>query len=218
MSRQSAIRLLLACSAAAGPAYIVIGLAQILARDGFDVRRHALSLLSNGDFGWIQVANFLLAGTFVIAGAVGIRRLLHPGRGGTWGPVLLCLYGIGLIGAGVFIADPSAGFPPGAPADPGGMSRSGLLHFAFGAIGFYALIAACFVFARRFAGIGRPGWAVYSAATGIFFLGSFVAIASGPPSEATMLVFYAAVALVWLWHSALSITLLREVPAANFSP
>ena len=209
------MRLLLGCGATAGPAYILIGLLQVLARDGFDVRRHALSLLSNGEYGWIQVANFLLAGTLVMAGAVGVRRLLHPGRGAMWGPILLFTYGVGLIGAGVFIADPGAGFPPGTPASADGMSRSGLLHFVFGAIGFYALIAACFVFARRFAGMARRAWAVYSAATGIFFLGAFAAIASGPASEATMLTFYAAVAWIWVWLSALMVSLLRELPAGD---
>ena len=89
-------------------------------RTGMDARgvrhrRHALSLLANGDLGWIQVANFLIAGVLVIAGAIGARRVQHAGRGGTWGPLLLSVYGLGLIGAGVFPADPGQGFPPGTP-------------------------------------------------------------------------------------------------------
>jgi len=55
-----------------------------------------------------------------------------------------------LIGVGVFVADPGLGFPPGASLESTGMSRSGLLHFVFGGLGFYALIGASFVFARRF--------------------------------------------------------------------
>lgn len=108
-------RVLLACGIAAGPVYLALGLGQILARDGFDVRRHAISHLGNGEFGWVQIANFLLSGALVLVGAVGVRRLLRAGRGGTWGPILLGGYGLGLIGAGVFVADPAPGFPPARP-------------------------------------------------------------------------------------------------------
>jgi hypothetical protein len=47
----------------------LVGSAQVVTRDGFDVRRHALSHLSNGTLGWIQIGNFLLSGALVIAGA-----------------------------------------------------------------------------------------------------------------------------------------------------
>lgn len=198
----AAVRPLLACGVAAGPLYVLVGAAQALTRDGFDMQRHALSLLSNGDFGWIQIANFVVAGALVLAGALGVRRALHPGRGGTWGPILLGLWGIGLIGSGIFVADPGAGFPPGVIVEEGSMSRSGVLHFVFGATAFYALIAACLVFARRFHGLGERRWAAYSLVTGIGFLVVFGGIASGASSGALMLAFYAAVAWIWGWHTA----------------
>ncbi|WP_234800730.1 DUF998 domain-containing protein [Luteitalea pratensis] len=118
-------RLLLACGVAAGPIYLLVGFGQAWTREGFDMRRHALILLANGDLGWIQVANFLIAGVLVIAGAIGVRRVLHPGRGGTWGPLLLSVYGLGLIGAGVFPADPGQGFPPGTPMGAATLSTQG---------------------------------------------------------------------------------------------
>jgi hypothetical membrane protein len=186
--------------------YLGVGLLQILFREGFDVRRHALSLLSNGPHGWIQVTNFLLSGVLVAAGAIGVRRLLAGGKAGTWGPALLALYGIGLIGAGVFIADPGRGFPPGAP-DVTTMTKDGVLHFVFGAVGFYALIAACFVFARRFATAGHRGWARYSVVTGVGFLAAFAGIASGSTAVSVMLTFYMAVAWIWVWHTAVLVTL-----------
>jgi hypothetical protein len=182
--------------------YVVVGVAQMLTREGFDMRRHALSLLSNGELGWIQIANFLVSGALVIAGAVGVRRLLRGQRVGTWGPLLLAIYGVGLVGAGIFPPDPANGFPPGAPVNDG-ISRSGLLHFVFGGIGFYALIAACFVFARRFASRGRGGWSAYSAITGVLFFIAFAAIASGSAAPAVLLGFYAAVAWIWCWHTLL---------------
>ncbi len=214
MSFDSFTGLLLRGGLAAGPVYVLVGLVQVLTREGFDVRRHALSLLSNGDLGWIQIANFLVSGVLVLAGAWGVRRTLTTGRGGTWGPLLLGLYGAGLIGAGIFVADPGAGFPPGAPG-PTTISRSGMLHFVSGGLGFYALIAASFVFARRFAALGRRGWTTFSLVTGLGFFLAFAAIASGPPSAPVMLAFYAAIVWVWIWLSALFASLLRNRPAVG---
>src|SRR3982751_920949 len=91
-------RALLWCGVLAGPLYVVIGLLEILFRPGFDLRRHALSLMSNGALGWIQIASFVLTGLLVIALAIGVRRALHPGRAATWGPWLLAVYGLGLVG------------------------------------------------------------------------------------------------------------------------
>jgi hypothetical membrane protein len=82
---------LLACGVAAGPLYVLVGLLQVLTRDRFDVRRHALSLLANGDLGWMQVANFLVTGVLVLAGAWGVRTALRGQRAGTWGPILLAI-------------------------------------------------------------------------------------------------------------------------------
>src|SRR5678815_1626659 len=110
-------RRLLVCGAAAGPLYIALGVLQMLIRPGYDPTRHDLSLMSNGDLGWIQITNFVLSGFLVIAGALGMRRVLAGSRGGTWGPFLVGIYGLGLIGAGIFVADPALGFPPGTPAD-----------------------------------------------------------------------------------------------------
>jgi len=146
-------RRLLSAGALAGPVYLGVGLAQALTRPGFDITRHDLSLLSNGDLGWIQVTNFIVSGVLVIAGALGVRRALRAGRAGTWGPLLVGVYGLGLIGAGFFVADPVAGFPPGTPVDTPTFSWHGLLHFASGGIGFLGLIAATLVCARRFAAL-----------------------------------------------------------------
>ncbi len=61
----------------------------MLTHDGFDPRRHPLSLLSLDELGWIQITNFVVAGLLFVASAVGMRRVLHPGRGTTWGPLLI---------------------------------------------------------------------------------------------------------------------------------
>jgi hypothetical protein len=78
----SLTRTLLACGVVAGPLYIVVGVIQMLIRPGFDIRRHELSLMSNGDLGWIQISNLVLTGLLSIACAAGMRRVLksRPGR------------------------------------------------------------------------------------------------------------------------------------------
>ena len=202
-------RTLLKAGFLAGPVYLLAGYSQAVLREGFDIRRHALSLLSNGALGWIQIGNFVLTGLLVIAGAFGLRTVLRNGRGQAWVPVLLTTYGIGLIGAGFFIADPGMGFPPGTRASTS-MSRSGLLHFAFGSLGFYALIAACLMLALRFRTEGRRGLALYSAISGILFLAGCIAIASGSTSPTVILGFYAAVTWIWVWHAVVHGTLLRQ--------
>ena len=184
----------------AGPLYLIVGLAQAATREGFDMRRHPLSLLSNGALGWLQIANFVLTGALLLAGAAGLKRAVRSGKGATWAPRTLTLYGLGLIGAGLFRADPALGFPPGTPASNNPISWHGMMHFAVGAIGFAGFIAFCLIFARRFRERGRSGWSVASAITGVFFLAAFMGIASGSKGP-TSLYFLAAVALGFIWLS-----------------
>ena len=108
--------ILLLCGAIAGPLFIVVLLIQDYTRPGFDPRLDNLSLLSLGDWGWVQMTNFILVGVLNLLYAVGLWRRVHPGRGGTWGPILMALYGLGLVVVGILRTDPANGFPPGVPA------------------------------------------------------------------------------------------------------
>jgi hypothetical membrane protein len=152
----------------AGPLFIGASFAQALTREGFDLRRHAISMLLLGNQGWIQMANFEITGLLILASAVGIRRVLGPGRAAICGTLLFGGYGLGLIVAGIFPPDPGLGFPPGAPADvPTDMSPHAILHTVGFFVSFISLIASCFVFARVFGRRGLRGWARYSLATGL---------------------------------------------------
>jgi hypothetical protein len=202
------IRALLLGGVIAGPLYLVVGLTEAFTRPGFDIRRHDLSLLANGDLGWIHVTDLVVTGLLVVAGAVGMRASLTAGRGRTWGPLLVGIYGAGLVAAGFFTADPALGFPPGTPADAHSVSWHGLLHLVSGAIGFLGLIAACLVFARRFAAGGERGWAAYSAVTGLVFLLSFAGIAIGSGNGWAILGFWIGVVLAFAWVSAMCLRLL----------
>lgn len=202
-------RLLLACGAVAGPLFMVVSLVQAFTRPGFDLNRQAISMLSLGDLGWIQIANFLITGGLALALALGVRRALHPGRAGTWGALLLGAYGVGLIAAGVFHPDPAYGFPPGAPAGmPATMSMHALVHNVAFFVAFIGLIAACLVFARRAAGLGRRPWALYCVATG---LAAPVFIALATAGVVASGVALAALGLVTSgWIVAVSVHLLWE--------
>jgi hypothetical protein len=204
-------RALLACGAAAGPAFIVVGVAQAALRPGFDPVKHPLSLLSVGDPGWIQIANFVLAGLAFLAGAVGVRRALHPGRAGTWGPVLYAVFGVSLVAGGVFVADPGLGFPPGTPDGiPAETSWHSTVHSVAPVTGFLALTVVCFVFARRSASQRRRGWAAFSVATGVL-----VQVLGGV-SGATLnfLPMWAAMVLGFGWPSAQLARVRAELPSA----
>ena len=161
--------------------------------------------------GWIHITNLVVTGLLVIAGAVGMRQVLFDGRGKSWGPVLVGVYGLGLIGSGFFVADPAFGFPPGTPADANSVSGQGLMHFISGGVRFLSPIAACFVFARRFATFGQRGWAVFSIVTGVVFLIGFAGIASGSGNGWTIPGFWIGVVLAWAWVSALSARLRGEL-------
>ncbi|WP_020386119.1 DUF998 domain-containing protein [Kribbella catacumbae] len=190
-------RRLLTAGIVAGPFFSVVVAAQALTRDAFDIRKHAASMLTVGDHGWIQIANFIVTGLLVIAGATALRR----SSGNRWAGRLLTVYGVSLIAAGLFVPDPALGFPAGTPeGQPVTMSWHGGLHFVAGSVGFTGFVIACFVLARRFARQGERGWAAYSIVTGVFFLAAFAGIASGS-AGGPVLAFYAAVALSWTWIS-----------------
>lgn len=209
--RHSAVtRSLLGYGLLAGPFYLVAGLIEALTRPGFQLARHDLSLLANGPFGWAHIAVLALTGLMTIAAAAGLRRALAGNPGGRWGPRLVAGYGLGLVGAGVFIADPMNGFPVGTPdGPPVHPTVHGFLHIVTGGLGFLCLIAATFVLARTFARSGRNGWAWYSRTTGVAFLTGFAGIASGSSSAPVVLGFWAAVTLAFAWLAALSLHLYR---------
>lgn len=204
-------RSLLGFGVLAGPFYVAAGLTEALTRSGFELTRHDLSLLANGPLGWIHVLVLVMTGLMVIAAAAGLSRALAGRPGGRWSPRLVAGHGLGLVGAGLFIADPAYGFPAGTPAGPPtDPTLHGGLHVVAGGLGFVCLIAATLVIARSFARDGRSAWAWYSRATGAAFLAGFVGIATGSNHPAVILGFWAAVIIAYGWLAALSLHLYRR--------
>lgn len=203
---------LLACGIVAGPLFIAVGLVQAFTRQGFDLSHHPLSLLSLGDLGWIQVANFVVTGLLFVASAAGMRRVLRPGRGGTWGPLLVGAVGVGLILAGVFVTDAGAGYPPGAPAGaPEQISWHGILHEVGFTVAFLSWTAACFVFMRRFAANKQRGWAAACVAV---VVGALV-VASWPDMDSLSVRLVLTSAIQFGFVAALAAHLMAGPPAAS---
>lgn len=205
---------LLACGVIAGPLFVVAFLIEGATRADYDPLRHPVSSLALGDSGWMQVANFVITGLLILAFAVGLRRAFRPPEGSTWGPLLVGAWAIGLLGAGIFVTDPVSGYPLETLDRLSGHSWYGALHDLFSLTTFVALVAACFVFARRFTVRGERGWAIYSIVTGVVFAVAFV-LSSAGFSQAEGLVDLAglfqriAVTAGFGWLTLLAIYLLR---------
>jgi hypothetical membrane protein len=200
-------RILLGCGVLAGPLFVAVTAVGILTRAGFDLRRNGISQLSLGDRGWIQVANFVVAGILSIAFAAGVRRFLGVSRGGVWAPRLICGYASGLIVTGLFLVDPGVGFPPGTPDGVTELSWHGAVHALAPPSAFVLLVGACLVFARRYAGHRRWGWAVYCAGTGVAALALIFWPGGGGGSVRSAV----AVVLTSAWMTAVGAELTAEL-------
>lgn len=187
---------------------------QAAAREGFDLAVHPLSMLSLGDAGWIQVANFIVTGSLFLAFAVGLRRALGSGRGGIWGPRLFGFYGLVVVAAGIFPVDPMLGFPPGTPEGlPKTLSWQAIVHNLTFVFAFLGLIIAIFVFARRFAAAGRWGLASCSMVTGLA-TPTLIVVSQMQPDVAGYILFGTNV-LVNVWIVLLATRVLAELRAAG---
>jgi hypothetical protein len=208
---------LLACGAIGGPLFVAVFLVEGATRADYDPLRHPVSSLALGPSGWVQGADFLVAGLLTLAFAVGLRLALRPPGGSTWGPLLVGVWAFGLLGAGIFVTDPVSGYPPGAPDRLLGYSWHGALHDLFSLLAFVALAAAYFVFGRWFATRGERGWAIYSAVSGLAFAVAFV-LSSAGFGQAESLVGLAglfqrlAVAVGFGWLTLLAVRFLRSPP------
>jgi hypothetical membrane protein len=89
-------RLLLGGAATGLTAFVVTFLVEGALRPGYRPWRHAISQLSLGPFGWVNIIGVLVAGASLLAFAAGLRVALPTGVGSTWAPRLLGVTGMGL--------------------------------------------------------------------------------------------------------------------------
>jgi len=218
-ARHRSTRLLLAGGLA--PAlFVVVILLDGATRPGYQPLHHWGSELSPGDRGWLQITNFIGTGILTVLFAIGLRRVLRPGRGAFVGPALTAIFGICLVIAGVFSTDPVPGYPPGNTLSP--HTLHGVIHNANALPTFAALALAPLVLLRRF--FREPGWrgfAWYSVVSGVLTLAAFV-LAINAESTAQQTGHLAtslhglwqriSIVLGFGWFSVLSVLLLRAYP------
>jgi Protein of unknown function (DUF998) len=204
VGRDTAVRrFLLRCGVLAGPFYLLVSLIQAFFREGFDLARHPLSLLANGPGGWVQTANFVITGLMVLAAAAGFERVLGPrSRAVTW---FLGAFGVAMIAAAVFPADPVDGFPPGTPEGfPTSISTTGLIHFIAGALGFLCLAISCFFAARAMSRRHLPSLSRLSLFSGLAVVLGFF---GGFALPIGILGIWFAVVMGWVWLAVMSLGL-----------
>jgi hypothetical protein len=148
-------RRLAALGLAAGPVLTVTWLVQGIVRDGYDFARHPMSLLALGEGGWVQTVNFLVTGMLVLMTA----RSLSVSLTSRWAPRLTAVIGVSLLAAGLFPADPGAGFPAGAPEGTPDYTLVGVLHELSHLTVVIAWVVLCVVLRRRFKSLGDRTWA-----------------------------------------------------------
>ena len=217
---QSVVTRLLIAGGAIGPLlFVIVLLIEGATRPGYSAWHNYGSSLSLGDQGWMQITNFIVCGLLTLGFAIGLRRVFRTGRSSVWGPILLGVFGVGLIVAGIFVTDPSLGYPPGTHSS-GPQTLHGTIHGINGLITFGLLAIACFVMARRFAGDPNwKGWALYSIVTGVLVVMSFIAATvvsaldeSGVfPGSPTGLLQRIGIIAGWGWVALLAIRLLSKM-------
>ncbi|HZU71064.1 MAG TPA: DUF998 domain-containing protein [Ktedonobacteraceae bacterium] len=213
------IRFLIVCGAIGPLLFILVFLVEDVTRPGYSAWHNFVSELSLSNQGWIQIANFLICGVLVLCFAFGLRQVFRSGKGSTWGPLLLGIFGLSLIIVGIFVTDPSLGYPPGSSG--GVQTLHGTIHGIGAPLAFGSLAIAIFVLARRFASDPAwRGWASYSLVTGIILVASFIASLTVAvldekglmPNAPAGLLERIAIILGWGWIALLAIRLLRQMP------
>jgi hypothetical protein len=209
---------LLCCSAAAGPLFVTVFVAEGARRPDYKPLRHPVSSLALGCRGWVQVTNFAVAGTLYVAGATGLLRAREPLLGTRLGPALFAGVGLGLLGSAAFRTDPVSGYPPGTPDAPSDPTATGTMHNIAALPIFLGIPAAALACAWRFRRAGRRGWELYSAATGVSTLigmtlfGAGFSQASPRLTDCAGLLQRATIATGFGWLTALSAQALRRSP------
>lgn len=210
---------LLLCGVIGPLLFILVFLIEGATRPGYSAWRTDVSYLALSNHGWEQITNFLVCGSLCIAFAVGLRRLWRTGRASVWGPLLIGLFGLGLLIAGVCVADPGGGYPPGAPINGSPQTWHGWVHGINGAVLFNVVLpAACFVLARRFAADPQNRrWAMYSWMTGALIIVISILTTIGMPFAENAgfpvldgLIQRVLISMGWIWLALVALHLWRQ--------
>ena len=220
---QAWTRRLLRCGVAAGPVFVAVFLLEGASRDGYRPLRHPVSSLALGPRGWVQAANFAVAGTLFLAGAAGLARATDRAASSRAAPALIGAAGAGLIGAAVFVTDPVSGYPPGTPDALTHPSSTGTVHNLAAVPVFLGLPVAALASAWRSWRAGQRRFGLYSAGTAVTMLTTTALAGAGfsqSPRLASLGGLFQRTSIItgFAWLTALSARVLRRTPTAAAPP
>jgi Protein of unknown function (DUF998) len=167
-----------------GPVVFVVAiLIEGATRPGYDPVRQFVSVLSLGDGGWVQAANFVVSGLLIVGLGVGSSRLARDADR-RWVARMLTVAGLAFAWSGLFSTDPQWGYPVWisayAAANPTWHSD---LHYIGGFVAATALPLAIVVEARRAWCAADRQRALYSLASAAVMAGCFLmGLAVGGPA------------------------------------
>jgi hypothetical protein len=215
---QAWTRRLLRCGVAAGPVFVAVFLPEGAVRDGYRPLRHPVSSLALGPRGWVQDANFAVAGTLFLAGAAGLARAGEAVASRRAAPALIGAAGAGLIAAAVFTTDPVSGYPPGTPDALTRPSRTGIAHNLAAVPVFVGLPAAALACGWRSWRAGQYRFGLYSAGSGVTMLATMALAGAGfgqSPRLVSLGGLFQRTSIIsgFAWVTVLSARALRRVPA-----
>jgi hypothetical membrane protein len=198
--------LLLLFGVAAAILFVAVVLIEGALRPGYDPTYHTGSELELGNRGWVQRANFLLMGVGGLAFGVGVYRTLDT----IVGAVLLGIFGLGLMVAGILPPDAVRGYPPGARSEPSTKPTwRALVHAVIGGpVTFLAIFGACLTIASHLQG----AWRLYTLLTAVagFALTIWTALAFLRDAAKTGLVQRGLIVIYLSWIVVLGIHLIAD--------
>ena len=182
------------------PLFVVVFLIDGLIHPAYNPVTDFVSELSRGELGWLQIINFLVFAAALLTFAVGIYWGARRGPGSVAGAALFALMGASLVVAGLAVTDAHTSTV---------QTPTGTLHNFSALPAFACLIAACFVFSRRFGGVMRA----YSIASGVFVLVFFFAtFLVGTPFGIIGILQRILIIGGWAWITILALALRSESP------
>jgi hypothetical protein len=133
----------------------------------------SISELSLGRFGLVQAAAFVLSGLGVLGLAYALRQFTAGAWGSLAGSLLVAVYGVGAILAGIFPTDRID-----SPADLASLSTTGTIHSGAALASFLCITAGMVVLAWTFSRAARwrsllPWAAILATAAVSLMLGQF---------------------------------------------
>lgn len=140
---------LLCCGILGSALFAIVNFSFSAISPDYDLARQSLSDLELGRYGWIQSANFIVTGMFILAYAWGLRKEMVSGTGAVSVPLLQLVLGCAFIAQGAI----------------------GHFHVIPAVMVFTSIMIGFFILSRRFAADERwANWAGYTNITAIIMI------------------------------------------------